>query len=47
MLASERAIGLQREEKLTWAWVFGVSLTLFPRNRFIVAHKQRESHFYY
>lgn len=46
MLVSEHAIDVQREDKLVWAWLFGISLTLFSKDKLTVAHKQKESHFH-
>lgn len=48
MLVSERAVDAidgQRKDTLVWAWVLGISLILFLRNRYTIAHKQKEIHF--
>lgn len=46
MLVSKHAIDVQREDKLAWAQLFGISLTLFSKDVFTVARKQKENHFH-
>lgn len=45
MLVSEHAIDVQREDKLVWAQLFGISLTLFSKDMLTVAYKQKKTIF--
>lgn len=46
MLVSEHAVDVQREDRLVWAWLFGIPLALFSKDILRVARKQKERHFH-